>query len=774
MDGVCISDTPSDASPEGSVEASTDAPVMPECLRDDDCPGGACLEQMCCSMDDVCAESCCGGDEVCFANACVVPGDPCVNQYDCREGWYCEPGLGDASTPMGGDGGMMDIEGRRCLGGAPRAGRCVELPPRCEGEEPAPGEICITSCEYRPEVGDLDSVMQWHWGPGVMEFSDSIDVWSTPTVGRVVDTNCDGSVDEQDPPNIIFVSGDSRGSYCAGSGVPGRCKRGVLRVIDGRTGEEIWSLSEYAPGRIGFSGMSVALGDVVGDEDLEIVAMTGAGHIVVIDRDGNLLMESDTASSEASSSNFGWGGGIALADMDGDGNVEVAYSTTVWTIFPDGVRQRFAGAGGSAGGVGRALSVFTNVDEDPDLELVAGRYAYDPDGTLLWEEATASGFPAVGDLDMDGTPEIVIVNGGSVRVLDALTGALELGPTNPGGSGSGGPPTIADFDGDGAPEIGIAKQDRYAMLKPNYATMSLDVVWTTPNHDLSSSVTGSTVFDFEGDGIAEVIYNDECFLWVYDGPTGNVRFSAPTNSFTATEASLVADIDADGHAEMVMLGNGANPVTWHCGHHAGAGIGDGLPSWSPPEGASVWRGLMAFRDRANSWVGTRTLWNQHSYHVSNICDDSDSACEAGSHYGEIPARARDNWSVPWLNNFRQNVQEAGLFNAPDVVVSLAADCFTPPVLRAAVRNIGAALLQPGVVVGFYVRDGDTETLLGMESTTSSLFPGQAAEVSLTTPAGTGTASTFFARILIDPAARTFRECREDNNQSPDVMPRCVD
>jgi hypothetical protein len=55
--------------------------------------------------------------------------------------------------------------------------------------------------------------------------------------------------------------------------------------------------------------------------------------------------------------------------------------------------------------------------------------------------------------------------------------------------------------------------------------MTIDVVWQVQNHDLSSSVTGSSVFDFEGDGKAEVIYADECFLWVFDGQTGAVRFA---------------------------------------------------------------------------------------------------------------------------------------------------------------------------------------------------------------------------------------------------------
>ena len=74
------------------------------------------------------------------------------------------------------------------------------------------------------------------------------------------------------------------------------------------------------------------------------------------------------------------------------------------------------------------------------------------------------------------------------------------------------------------------------------------------------------------------------------------------------------------------------------------------------------------------WVRTRPIWNQHTYHITNINDD-----------GTIPAVEDDNWLSPAgdpFNNYRQNVQDEGIFNAPDAVVSLLVDCVSPPLLHA--------------------------------------------------------------------------------------------
>jgi hypothetical protein len=380
----------------------------------------------------------------------------------------------------------------------------------------------------------------------------------------------------------------------------------------------------------------------------------------------------------------------------------------------------------------------------------------------------------------------VLVADGRVWILDGTTGATLVGPATLGGIGSGGPPTVADFDGDGLAEIGVAQAEHYSMLKPDLSRdeiettwRSLDVRWAAPNHDLSSSVTGSTVFDFEGDGAAEVIYNDECFLWVYDGATGGVRFATPHTSFTATEASIVADVDGDGHAEIVMVSNGADPSAegWKCDVDPWnrADPATGRPAWQPPPYGPAYRGVTVFGDGARSWVGTRTLWNQHTYHVSNICDDRDGACDAPNTYGAIPRVERPNWTLGWLNNFRQNVQDEGLWNAPDAAVSLSVSCDASIELHAFVRNLGAALLPAGVEVGFYVAGDAGLELIAATATDTSLLPGQVAEVVHPMGPGDGAAADdeFVARLHLDPAAPLFHECRADNNESAPARALCL-
>jgi hypothetical protein len=607
------------------------------------------------------------------------------------------------------------------------------------------------------------------------------------------DTNCDGKIDNTDSPSIVFISGNV-GATCCGcnKATPSTCESGVLRMLNGSTGQEIWTLTQASAASVGFMGSAPALGDVDKDGIMDIVTMTGEGSIVLVNHLGMVTRTSDKpyphVTAVSAGTGTGWGGGLAIADMDLDGYPEIAFGDTVWTTTGSAITQVFVGGAGSGGGANEETSAIADVDLAPDghLELVAGNAAYTVSGGVwktLWTNAKVpNGFPAVADFNQDGKPDVAVVGyapGGSTTagelwILDGATGTIELGPvplpSTTGYSNHGGAPTVADFDGDGMPDIGVAGSTFYSVFKPNYAGGTIDVLWKTANHDYSSSVTGSTVFDFEGDGKPEVVYADECWLWVFDGPTGAVRLAYPHTSFTGTEASMVADIDGDGHAEMLIVSNGIDPTAngWKCVPNETTAINGQL--WKPgPVANGSYRGLVALGDSANSWVGTRTLWTEHTYHVTNVCDDTDNACAAPNTYGSIPSPETNNITLPWLNDFRQNVQDHGIFNAPDAVVNITVTCSTPVSATVEVRNIGQAGLPSGVNVGIFAGGAQ----VAMTSTTISLLPGQTQALTVELPSSVASTASIYAQILINAAAPTFHECNAANDTSPSVTPSCV-
>ena len=94
------------------------------------------------------------------------------------------------------------------------------------------------------------------------------------------------------------------------------------------------------------------------------------------------------------------------------------------------------------------------------------------------------------------------------------------------GAGGGGPPTVSDFDGDGLPEVAVAGQAFYTIYvldcgpaprpggqcnlgRCDFAAGTCaaggHVLWSKSTQDISSNVTGSSVFDFEADGSSEVL-----------------------------------------------------------------------------------------------------------------------------------------------------------------------------------------------------------------------------------------------------------------------------
>ena len=669
---------------------------------------------------------CCGAGEVCLDEVCTPPGDACEDDFDCAEGSYCEEVLGDASS----------------------AGRCLVIP--------------SAMCEVRPTFDRLALAVEWHW-PGVTVGGTTYEnVIATPVVG---DVSGDGI------PDVVVP-------VYAGSSLTTT----LLVAIHGRTGETLWTIGGAdRPANVD----TVLIADFdPSDDALEIAYRTSASAIRIVDGDGVTELGRRTTGSSATSR-----ASAAAADLDADGvpDLIIGCHAMNGADISNPARDFFDGGTCRSTGAGGAFTVVANLDGDPAPEVTSGGIAYNIDGSVLWSRSgTPHGMAAVADLDGDGTPEVISVDAGTIVVVAGADGSMLIGPIgswasgtfNIPGAGTGGAPTVADFDADGLPEISTAGRSAYVVYDPDClptppraggdcAPGRTDFIrWTSPTQDFSSSVTGSSVFDFQGDGVAEVIYNDECFLHVYDGATGVdvLEMPRPNSSRTGFEYPIVVDVDRDGNSEIVVTANRDQAVTRdRC--PAAYSTTFGVPvAELDPEYAIGTRGVYVFGDPMDRWVRTRPIWNQFTYHVTHIGD-----------LGSSPAIELDNWSVPGLNNYRQNVQGAGVFNAPNLVVELAAvsACGRGEVrLSAVVRNIGARGAAPGVTVTFVQTVPGPEMVLGSATTTSALLPGGSERLTFVAAAvPVDTDLTYEARVDGSTATRPVLECNADDNVSSDTE-RC--
>jgi hypothetical protein len=160
------------------------------------------------------------------------------------------------------------------------------------------------------------------------------------------------------------------------------------------------------------------------------------------------------------------------------------------------------------------------------------------------------------------------------------------------------------------------------------------------------------------------------------------------------------------------------------------------------------------------------VWNSHTYHVT----DSDSL-------GHIPPVQIDNWSQEGLNNFRQNVQGEGIFNAPDLTVDLGVgfgSCLDDKFdIIATVRNNGSLGVAAGVEVTLYEGSNANGALVGTQVTTEPLLPGGFVQLSWTVPAPAETSTGFFVAIDgVDQGASFVTECDENNNTASTELVAC--
>lgn len=720
------------------------------CLQICEAPRARCGNSgtLCCDLGEVCLDGvvcaancgdqetacgtnldvCCPAGDVCVQDSCITPGATCGDDFDCLGGnRYCETTIG----------------------------RCLDTP-------------SDVVCETPTTFDAIDLVQEWHFPGATVDGKLYEQVIATPMVG---DISGDGI------PDVVVPMYHEPLDQFDNNRVDGDA---VLVALSGDTGKQLFAIGgSYAP----TPQAAVALANFDDDAALEIIYRRAAGGIRLIKGDGATILADRTAGGSMTDLST-----PSLVDINADGTPDVVIGCHALNgaALEDPSQDFFDGGNCNFDSPLRSLTAVANLDDDPAPELTTGGSAYDlEEGRLLWGgNRSQDGFVAVADLNVDGIPEVISIRAGSVVVRDGPTGVVRIGNggtwanltvTIPGG-GQGGPPTVADFDADGLPEISTAGREAYVVYDPDClptlppgrtggdcqsSSNTPFVRWQTETQDLSSSSTGSSVFDFQGDGAAEVVYNDECWLHIYNGSDGSEALSVPwpNSSRTDFEYPIVVDVDGDGNSEIVVPANrdesvGRDNCPTDYAAELGVSVND-LPD-SIKAGTS---GLYVLGDPNDRWVGTRPIWNQYSYHVTNITES-----------GEVPTEEADNFLVPGLNNYRQNTQGGTVRNAPNLHVELdvATYCLDREVvLSAEVSNLGSRGVPPGVQVTFVRTDEQQTEPIATLQTVNALLPGASERVTtILTEIPTNQTLTFQVQVdETDDETGSVTECDETDNQA---------
>lgn len=501
------------------------------------------------------------------------------------------------------------------------------------GLDPAPaGAISISSAcgggVPKDVVDPYNLVLEWKYVSPNAEYPGLI---STPAVGLLRDDDGDGDVDGDDDTVIVVVE--------RGAGI-----EGTLVVLGGDGSGPIFKVPSIMP------AASPAIGDIDGDGAPDIVAVNQAKEIVAIDNTGaikwvsvpfeeawlqtsNILADLDEDGDVEVLSNDGIVDGktgaliaplagddmraVVAADLDLDGHKEVIVERSVYSST--GVKLWTLGSGGA-----NNLSAILNADADPEAEIYFQRETeaslYEHDGTLIWKRL----------LDMD----VPIHN-------PAL-------------------PCVADFDGDGEAEIGAPETGIFTMLDPDGT-----VLW---KRDVEQySIGGCAGYDVEGDGAYEVFHLDAERLWIFDGATGATLKSIGPLPGSAYRPPVIADVDNDGSAEILIA---ASSTQSH--------------------------GLWVYGHATNGWSGAGRAWASHDYAVTNMNPD-----------GSVPSHYEPPWLTHNLFRARPTVDPP----RPDLAVRITAtciECTSEAQVAFQVCNQGGLDVAAGVPFTLYALDAMVE------------------------------------------------------------------
>ncbi len=341
---------------------------------------------------------------------------------------------------------------------------------------------------------------------------------------------------------------------------------------------------------------------------------TSCGKVYAINHDGTILWNTSIGAPpqrNGGSHNMWADQAMCVGDIDGDGTPDCAL------ILGDGYCHAFSGRNGTilwerqVGGANPGFYIgktcILDLDSDGSNEVICAGgtlRVFRKDGSTLW---TGSGADfGVADINLDSKPEVVTtVTSTGLYVYNSTGSIIWTRANNVLGSGV----TISDFDLDGMPEIAFGTYSGHVIAYNYDGSIQWDSgnlgVGEWDNPDLTST-------DLNGDNSPEVtVQSDDWGGLVLDGLTGVLLANAGISVNENEHSPSIADVDDDGHAEIVM------------------------PSgyWG---GATYQFNIIILGNDAE-WVATRPVWNQMAYYASHV----DNALKLTGDYK--PWLGQNNW-----------------------------------------------------------------------------------------------------------------------------------
>ncbi len=569
-------------------------------------------------------------------------------------------------------------------------------------------------------VVDRDAIVQFWTSPS---FSETIAAARNGVAAADFDGDGDMDIAVSDDGALRYYLGDGTGSFLPGPVIP---TSGILRIskgdMDGDGIEDvvalgasdirIWSYSGGIPSLYGtwvhgnpqLAGKPVrpSIGDVDGDNDLDVVIFSFLGSYVLLRGDGagSFVVEPSGVGGPAD----------RLVDIDADGDLDGVCcgggSTTSFeqnTIdsnfliaYNDG-NGTFANSVAMPGLGADKLAGAADVDGDGDLDLVGGRCVYYADGPITQPVVgmgPAGGVGLAGAFDLDGDFDADLPNSAQSAMFNSAAGGFvskPLGAQSAPGTVLGEQIGHGDFDGDGNIDFICEVLDASSLSFINLQLVkgdgnghfSLAGPCTLPGQTFThggntpAHPKWSFSADVDDDGDIDFIagsedYGDDSRVWINDG-LGFFSAGAAVGPVTS-----VADLDLDGMADLLLNNSivrwGLPGANWTPGQSYGVAFsltnctkdidGDGLLDILVYQGASslaLWNlGGRAFQTFLGPGLGVHPSAEMRSF--IDIADiDLNGTLD-------IIASTTDGWYMPRTMSIRKNVS-FGVGNASWQIVA---------------------------------------------------------------------------------------------------------